>query len=198
MLFSRKTGTFQIKRINTVRLLSVHCDNKSTFEYHIPEISEKNQYKITYISKSAPFLSFLKRLILINSLFQLAFQLLLSYMDVSLGALINWKINGLHGRCFHIINIDGESPFEESLERESLVSIQDSNFNTKMFQVSKGLSHCQMHEILNQENTILTIKASIAHFSRPLVRSVYYGTESVSSPYSLFWEIHCTKNEVFH
>ena len=49
---------------------------------------------------------------------------------------------------------------------------------TKMFKVNKDLSHPQTYEVLIQENIILTIKALIAYFSWPLLRFVYYGTET--------------------
>ena len=89
MSLGRKIGTFQNKLSNTIRLLSVYCDSKLTFEYHIPEISKKASTNIFILAKVVPFLSLLKKLILINSIFMFAIQLLPSYMDASLDALIN-------------------------------------------------------------------------------------------------------------
>ena len=129
MSLGRKIGTFQNKLSNTIRLLSVYCDSKLTFEYHIPEISKKASTNIFILAKVVPFLSLLKKLILINSIFMFAIQLLPSFMDVSLDALINWKINWLHERCLQLISIYRQSTFKELLERKSSVSIQYSNFN---------------------------------------------------------------------
>ena len=89
MSLGRKIGTFQNKLSNTIRLLSVYCDSELTFEYHIPEISKKASTNIFILAKVVPFLSLLKKLILINSIFMFAIQLLPSFMDVSLDALIN-------------------------------------------------------------------------------------------------------------
>ena len=89
MSLGRKIGTFQNKLSNTIRLLSVYCDSKLTFEYHIPEISKKASTNMFILAKVVPFLSFLKKLILINSILMFAIQLLPSYMDMSLDTLIN-------------------------------------------------------------------------------------------------------------
>ena len=89
MSLGLKIGAFQNKLSNTTKLSSVYCDSKLTFEYHIPEISKKASTNIFILAKVVPFLSLLKKLILINSIFIFAIQLQPFYMDVSLDALIN-------------------------------------------------------------------------------------------------------------
>ena len=89
MSLGLKIGAFQNKLSNTTKLSSVYCDSKLTFEYHIPEISKKASTNIFILAKVVPFLSLLKKLILINSIFIFAIQLQPFYMDVSLEALIN-------------------------------------------------------------------------------------------------------------
>ena len=89
MSLGLKIGAFQNKLSNTTKLSSVYCDSKLTFEYHIPEISKKASTNIFILAKVVPFLSLIKKLILINSIFIFAIQLQPFYMDVSLEALIN-------------------------------------------------------------------------------------------------------------
>ena len=95
----------------------------------------------------------------------------------------NRKINLLHERCLRIIYNDKQSPFTELLNKDGSVSIHIRNIQRlaiEMFKLYKGLSPPLMANIfkLRKENPYNLRKVS--EFSRPLVKSVYHGTENIS------------------
>ena len=95
----------------------------------------------------------------------------------------NRKINRLHGRCLRIIYNDKQSSFKMLLEKDSSVSIRDRNIQclaTKIYKVSNWLSPPVVSNIFTQKNCHPYNLRLNSQFSRPLVRSVFHGTESIS------------------
>ena len=78
---------------------------------------------------------------------------------------------------------DKQSSFKMILEKDSSVSIHDRNIQcpaTEMYKVSYGLSTPVVSNIFKQKNCHPYNLRLNSQFSRPLVRSVYHGTESIS------------------
>ena len=101
----------------------------------------------------------------------------------------NNKINRLHERCLRII-YKKRSSFNAILEKDGCISIHERNIKilaTEMFKVSKNLAPPQMHEIFNLKDQPHYRYNSL--FSRPLVRSVYKSTESLSFLEPKIWNI---------
>ena len=95
----------------------------------------------------------------------------------------NNKINRLHERCLIIIYSDKRSSFDALWEKDSSVSIHERNIKilaTGMFKVSRNLAPPQMHEIFKLKDQSQYNLRYNSLFSRPLVKSVYKGTESLS------------------
>ena len=95
----------------------------------------------------------------------------------------NNKINRLHERCLRITYNDKRSPFNALLKKDSSVSIHERNIKilaTGMFKVSRNLAPPQMHEIFKLKDQPQYNLRYNSLFSRPLVKSVYKGTESLS------------------
>ena len=77
------------------------------------------------------------------------------------------------------------------LEKDS-VSIHDRNIQciaTEMYKVSNGLSPPVVSNIFTQRNRHPYKLRLNSQFSRPLVRSVFYGTESISYLGPAIWDI---------
>ena len=92
-------------------------------------------------------------------------------------------MNGLHERCLRIIYNDKRSSFNVLLEKDGPVSIHERNIKilaTEMFKVSKTLTPPQMHEIFKLKDQHQYNLRYNSLFSRPLVKSVYKDTESLS------------------
>ena len=95
----------------------------------------------------------------------------------------NNKINGLHERCLRITYNDKRSPFNAVLKKDGSVSIHERNIEilaTEMFKVSKNLAPPQMYDIFKLKDQPQYNLRYNSLFSRPLVKSVYKDTESLS------------------
>ena len=104
----------------------------------------------------------------------------------------NRKINRLHERCLRIIYNDKQSSFKMLLEKDSSVSIHDKNIQclaTEMYKASNGLSAPIVSNIFTQQNCHLYNLRLNSQFSRPLVRSVFHGTKSISYLGPVIWDI---------
>ena len=104
----------------------------------------------------------------------------------------NSKINRLHERCLRIIHNDKRSSFNALLEKDGSVSIHERNIKilaTGMFKVSRNLAPPQMHEIFKLKDQPQYNLRYNSLFSRPLVKSVYKGTESLSFLGPKIWDI---------
>ena len=104
----------------------------------------------------------------------------------------NNKINRHHERCLIIIYNDKRSSFNALLEKDGSVSIHERNIKilaTGMFKVSRNLASPQMHECFKLKDHPQYNLRHNSLFSRPLVKSVYKGTESSSFLGPKIWDI---------
>ena len=82
--------------------------------------------------------------------------------------------------------------FNALLEKDGSVSIHERNIKvlaTEMFKVSKNLAPSQMHEIFKLKDQSQYNLRYTSLFSRPLVKSVYKGTEILSFLGPKIWNI---------
>ena len=98
----------------------------------------------------------------------------------------------LHERCLIIIYNDKQSSFTELLNKDNSVSIHIRNIQRlalEMFRFYNGLSPPLMNNIfkLKAENPYNLRHVSV--FSRPMVKSVYHGPESISYLRPKIWDI---------
>ena len=106
------------------------------------------------------------------------------------------KINRLHERCIRLIYNDKQLTFEELLEKDDSVSIHIRNLQTLAIEMSKVMNSSSpeiMKEIfrIRQENGYNLRHRST--FKRPIVNSVYSGTETVSFLGPKIWELMPTE-----
>ena len=93
--------------------------------------------------------------------------------------------NRLYERCLHIIYNYQQSSFSELLEKDGSVSIHMRNIQSlviEMFRVSRNISLLIMNDNFKRKDNSLYNLRKISEFSRPLVKSVHPGSESVSFP----------------
>ena len=98
----------------------------------------------------------------------------------------------LHGRCLRIIYNDKKSSFTELLNKDTSVSIHIRNiqrFQIEMFRFYKGLSLPLMNNIFKLKLENPYNLRQVSEFSRPMVKSVYHGTESISCLGPKLWDI---------
>ena len=182
---------FKITNSECEKLLGVKFDRNLNFDNLISDIFKKASKKISALARVTPFMSIDKKRLLMNAFFTSQFNYCpLVWMCHS--RTNNRKINRLHERCLRIIYNDKQSSFNELLEKDGSVSIHIRNIQilaTEMFKISKGLSPPIMENIFKiREESHYNLRQN-SQFSRPLVRSVYHGTESISYLGPKIWDI---------
>ena len=168
-------------------MLVVKFDNKLTFEKHITDICRKASRKIYALARIAPYMDLSKPCMVMNAFFNSQFNYC-PLIWMCHNRMTNRKINRLHERCLRIIYNDKQSSFKMLLEKDSSVPIHDRNIQclaTEMYKVSNGLSP----PIFAQKNCHLYNLRLNSQFSRPLVRSVFRGTKSISYLGPVIWDI---------
>ena len=171
-----------MKNSECEKLLVVKFDNKLTFEKHIPDICRKASRKIYALARIAPYMDLSKRRIVMNAFFNSHFNYC-PLIWMCHNRTTNRKISRLHERCLCVIYNDKQSFFKMLLEKDSSVSIHDRNIQclaTEMCKLSNGLSPPIVSNIFTQKNCHPYNLRFNSQFPRPLVRSVFHGTESIS------------------
>ena len=95
----------------------------------------------------------------------------------------NSKISMLHKRCLRIIYNDKQSSFTDLLNKDSSASVQIRNIQRlaiEMFRFYNGLSPPLTNKILKLRTENPYNVRHFSQFTRPVVKSVYHGTESIS------------------
>ena len=172
-------------------MLGVQFDNKLTIEKHITGICRKAKRKIYALARIAPYMDLSKRGMVMNAFFNSQFNYC-PLIWMCHNRTTNRKINRLHERCLPMIYNDKQSPFKILSEKDSSVSIHDRNIQclaTEMYKISNGLSPPIVSNIFTQKYCHPYNLRLNSQFSRPLVRSVFHGTESISYLGPVIWYI---------
>ena len=105
---------------------------------------------------------------------------------------LNKKINSLHKRCFRIIYNDNTSSFTDLLEIDYSVSVHHRNLQvlaTELYKFVTGLPPKLVSDCFKLNNmTVYNTRSRSTFYSRP-VRTVFYGTESLSHLGPNIWEL---------
>ena len=175
-------GEYEMENKKCEKFLGIKLDWKLNFYDHISDVCKKASGKLNSLARIAPFIGLSKRRILINTFFNSQFSYCLLIWTCHSRA-NNRKINRLHDRCLRIIYNDKQLPFSEVLEKDGSVSIHMRNIQSlaiEMFLLSRNLSAPIMNDILKQKDNSRYNLRQISEFSRPLVKPVYHGGESIS------------------
>ena len=89
----------------------------------------------------------------------------------------------LHKRCLRIIYNDKQSLFNELLNKNSSVSVHIENIQrlaTEMLKFCNGLLPPIMDNVFKLKTKNPYNLRQVSEFSRPIVKAVYHGIESIS------------------
>ena len=104
----------------------------------------------------------------------------------------NDKINRLHERCLRIIYSDKRSTFETVLEKDDSVSVHNQNLQilaTEMYKIKNDLSPLIFTELFEQRNEQHYDLRKNSQFTKPPLRTVYHGSESIPFLGPKIWNI---------
>ena len=182
-------GQYEIHNSNNQKLLGVTIDNKLTFNEHVTSLCKKATKKLHALTRVSRFMNTEKKRVIMKSFITSHFNYCpLIWMLHS--RTLNTRINRIHERALRIVYCDNISTFTELLEKDNSVTVHERNIQTlaiEVFKVLNGLSPKIMNEIF-------PIKDNIGHCSRfPFttsnIRTVYYGTETISFLGPKIWSI---------
>ena len=95
----------------------------------------------------------------------------------------NRKINRLHERCLRTVYKDKQSSFNELLEKDGSVSIHERNLQvlaTEMYIIGNVLPTPLKKDIFPINRDPYNLRQN-TQFSRPRIKTVYHGSESISN-----------------
>ena len=96
---------------------------------------------------------------------------------------LNNKINKLHERTLRLVYDDRQSTFEELLDIDKSVTIHHRNLQvlaTELYIVHQGLHPELMNNIFKKGNVMYNFRKN-STFESKNIKSVYYGSETISS-----------------
>ena len=125
---SLNVNNFKIKNGDCEKLLGVKFDSKLRFDRHVTDLCRRTSRKIHALARVSPFMNLSKRRLLMSSFFKTQFNYCpLTWMCHSREN--NKKIIRLHERCLRTIYNDKQSSFNELLEKDGSLSMNEiSNF----------------------------------------------------------------------
>ena len=178
------------------------------FNCHLENTLKKASKKVQVLARITPYMSIPKRKLLMNSFFTSQFNYCpLTWMCHS--RTMNNKINRLHERCLRIVHSDKTSSFQKLLEKDGSATRHTRNLQflaTEMFKVYKNLSPPIIADLFHVRQNNYNLRYD-SYFAIPNVKSVYYGTESLSNLEPRIWnlvpdklkqlvDIHAFKKEI--
>ena len=137
-----ETGTAQIEKSSSKKLLGVTIDAKPSFGKHIEQIYAKARAKLKDLARIAAFMNIKKKKVYMKEFFMAQFSYCpLIWMFYS--RKLSNKINKLHELCLRIVYGDIRSSIEELLETDNSVSVHHRNIQvlaTELHKIVNGLS----------------------------------------------------------
>ena len=171
-------------------LLGITIDHELKFDDHVNYLCKKAGQKLNALARIAPFMNASKKRIIMKSFIESQFGYCpLIWMFHSRG--LNNKINRIHERALRITYNDKRSSYEELLMKDNSVSVHHRNIRalaTEIYKVLQGISPPLLNEVFVPRQRSYDLRGD-NFLERRRVKSVRYGTESISFLAPKIWEI---------
>ena len=186
---SAKIGNHTIECSKSVKLLG-KIDNELNFNEHVSKICKKVSMKLHALARISSYMSSKKLRVLMKAFIESQFGYCpLIWMFHNRTA--NNRINSLHERALRIVYKDYNSSFQELLDKDHTVTIHHRNLQklvTEMYKVKNGISPKMMNNVFNEVPNTYSLRNNRI-WSTHNVRTVNYGTETLSFRGPKMWEI---------
>ena len=183
-------GNHLIENSKEQKLLGVLLDNNFKFKKHVNNSCTKASQKPSALCTVSSFMSTGQKRIIMKAFINSQFGYCpLVWMNDN--RKINNRINRIHERALRVVYNDDNATFEQLLEKDNAVKIHDRNLQvlaTEMLKVKLGIAPVIMNNVFRiLKNDYNTRKAD--EFQSHYVKTVHYGTETVSFLGPKLWSI---------
>ena len=181
---------FRIQNSKSEKLLGVTIDNKLSFTEHVRKICDKASQKLNALARLSSFMSLEKRRLIMKAFVNSQFgycPLIWMFHNRTL----NNRINRIHERALRIVYQDKKSSFNELLRRDNTVTVHQRNLQvlaTELYKVKMGLAPQLVKEIFPLSTQAYNLRSTY-EFKLENVKTVHYGTESLSFLGPKIWEL---------
>ena len=170
-------------------LLGITIDHQLKFDDHVNHLCKKASLKLYALACITSFMNVSKKRIIMKSFIESQFGYCpLIWMFHRRG--LNNKINRIHERALRITYNDKSSSYRELLTKDRSVTIHHRNIRAlaiEIYKVMHGISPPLLNEVLVPRQCSYELRGN--NFLERRVKSVRYGTESISSLAPKIWEI---------
>ncbi len=187
---SARIGEETIQSSSSVKLLGITIDNKLNFKEHVTKICKKASHKIHALGRIANYLNTDKLKLIVRAFIESEFAycpLIWMFHNRTL----NNKINKLHERALRLIYKDRTMTFTDLLLKDNSFTIHERNLQKlaiEMYKINNNLSPKLITELFNRQNKTYNLRNNRT-WEITNVRTVTYGTETVSFLGPKLWEI---------
>ena len=172
------------------KLLGVTIDNRLSFIEHVIKICGKASQKLNALARLSSFMSLEKRRIIMKAFVYSRFEYCpLIWMFHN--RILNDKINRIHERALRIVYRDKTSNFTELLQKDNAVTVHKRNLQVlanEIYKVKMGLAPQVVKELFPLSTHAYNLRSTY-EFKLENVKTVHYGTESLSFLGPKVWEL---------
>ena len=174
-----------------VKLLGVDIDGNLNFDYHVNKLCNKASKKCHALARVCKYMTIEKKRTLMNAFIKSQFSYCpLIWMFHS--RTINQRINKIHERALKLVYCnDRQLSFENLLQKDNTVSIHQRNLQAlalEIFKVKNGYSPQLLTDNFEFADRPYDLR-NPSVLKRKKDRTVFYGSESVSSLAPKIWEL---------
>ena len=179
----RITNT-KISNVERVKLLGVNIEGRLNFDYHVNTLLKKANKKYHALARVCNYMDTKKRRVLMNAFITSQF----SYCSRTL----NNRINKIHERALRLVyKNETFLSFDDLLKRDRSVSIHQKNLQilaTEIYKTKNDLGPKIMKDTFHFIQKPYNLRND-PELQRRKNRTVYFGTESISSFAPKIWEL---------
>ena len=171
-------------------MLGVTIDNKLSFTEHVHKICDKASQKLNAVARLSSFMSLEKRRLIMKAFVNSQFGyclLIWIFHDRTL----NNRLNRIYEGALRIVYRDKTSNFTELLHTDNAVTVHQRNLQvlaTEVYKVKMGLAPQLVKELFPFSTDECNLRSTY-EFKIENVKTVHYGTESLSFLGPKIWEL---------
>ena len=183
-------GETTIKNCKQVKLLGIHLDNTLSFNNHVTMLCDRISSKLHAMARLSNFMNENQLKTVMRTFITSQFGYCpLIWMHHS--RTLNNRINRLHERALRIVYKEPNLPFKDLLIKDNSVSIHHRNLQvlvTEMYKIKNNLSPTLMYDVFKVSSNPYNTRRGEDSFKTRNVKSVKYGTETLSYLGPLIWQ----------